>query len=521
MDNKSKFSYFWQNVVESNGSALEDEVSKFMNFFCELLEIERVYSEQGDGFYISYLDMSSIQMKVSETAPFFVARISMEDEHEINNLFLKIKNKIYENNFQNHVCFITVIGMASFFKTLCKDSLLDLVVLDKKSINQVAESQKPRSAFIKICKEQINVQRLSPYEIVDPVVGRMFYGRKEEMKKLVKREDINFVITGCRKVGKSSLILSAYNQIRKEANTFPLFLDCHSYKTIDGFVKQVVTRLEISELRRMTVDKFHDFLRRMKKKYQKRITFILDEADGLLANDKNYDWTLFNILCAAHAEGYCRFILTGYRTVFEESRNLNSPLYRFLEQIRIHDLDHDSAVALITQPIRDMGILFQDTGKIIDEIIKQTSRQPNLIQFICKKLVEIESKRNTNLITFNDLLEVEKSSEYRHYITDTFIINTTSFEALTVYCMVNYVEFNLKDIDEELLKREIFLKVNELERICTILEMANVLYKIDGKYRFSNPALPKILKEDYDMDFMIKKLSMEVKQNDHGKPGNR
>jgi hypothetical protein len=168
-----------------------------------------------------------------------------------------------------------------------------------------------------------------------------------------------------------------------------------------------------------------------------------------------------------------------------------------------------------------MGILFQDTGKIIDEIINQTARQPNLIQFICKKLVEIESERNANLITFNDLMEVEKSPEYRHYITDTFIINTTPIEALTVYCMVNYEEFTLKDIDEEMIKREIILKLNELERICTILEMANVLHKMDGKYRFSNPALPKILKEDYDMDFMIRKLSMEVKQNDHGKPGNR
>ncbi len=208
-------------------------------------------------------------------------------------------------------------------------------------------------------------------------------------------------------------------------------------------------------------------------------------------------------------------------TVFEESRNLDSPIYRFLEPIRVFDLDYDSAVALITQPIRDMGILFQEGGKIIDEILKLTSRQPNLIQFICKKLVEIESKRNTNLITYNDLLEVEKSSEFRHYITDTFIINTNSLEALTVYCMLNFEEFTMKDIDAQMSGRQIVLKMNELERIGAILEMANVLHKIEGKYRFSNSALPKILREDYDMEYMRNKLTIEVKQNEYGKTGNR
>ncbi len=274
MDIMSKFDQVWQNMMESNEELFEGEVSKFMNFFCELLEVPLVDSEHSDGFQVSYIDISTIQMKVSETTPFFVTRINTKDEHEINSLFLRIKNKIYENNFQNYVCFITIVGNASFFKSLCKDSLLDLAVLDKNSINQVAESQKPKSAFIKACKEQINLQRLSPYEIVDPVVGRMFYGRKEEMKKLVYREDINFIITGCRKVGKSSLILNAYNQMRKNANIFPQFFDCYAYNTIDGFIKQVVNRLEIRELRRMSVEKIHHFLRRMKKKYKTKNTYI-------------------------------------------------------------------------------------------------------------------------------------------------------------------------------------------------------------------------------------------------------
>lgn len=505
---------YWQNLAASDDSTFDAAVTRFMDSFCEQLDIEKILNERKDEIFVYYLDMSAIQMKVSEITPFYITKIKSADQHKINNLFLKIKNKIYENQFHNQVSFVVVIGEAGYFKTLCKDSLLDIVVLDQSSINQITAAEKPRSALIKISKSQINVQRLSPYETIDPVVGRMFYGRKLEMQQLINSVDKNFVITGCRKIGKSSLILNAFQRMREEQNTFPVFLDCYPYKSIGEFVKQVVTRLEIRELRRMRVDKFHDFLRRMKKKYKKGITFILDEADRLLEIDKNYGWELFHILSSAHTEGYCRFIITGYRTVFEQSQNLNSPIYKFMEPIRIHDLDYDSARALITQPIGDMGIVLVERGKIIEEILKQTSRQPNMIQFICKKLIEIEGKRNSNKIMLEDVLAVEKSSEYRHYISDTFIVNANPLEQLIAFCMLDYNEFTLQEIDAELERKGISLKSGELDRTCIILEMANVFHKEGKNYRFAHSVLPQILKEDYDRDYRTKKLLGEVKKNE-------
>lgn len=510
MSEKRNFNDLWQNMVQSSGSKFDGDLKNFMGLFCDLLEIKEVDHAQREEFYIFYLDMSSLQMKVTEITPFFVTRITTDDKHEINNLFLKIKSKIYKENIQNQISFILVIGQTEFLKRLCKDSLLDLVIFDELKIKQIGSSEKPRGELIKICKDQINVQRLSPYETVDPVVGKMFYGRKWEMKQLVNRIDMNFVIAGCRKIGKSSLLLNAFHRMCESETTHPVFLDCYPYKAGKDFVEEVVTRLEIRELRRMTMDKFHNFLRRMKNKYKKRITFFMDEVDGLLENDKNNGWKLFYILSSAHAEGYCRFIITGYRVVFAETLNLLSPIFHFMEPIRIHDLDHDSAVALITQPIRDMGILFEERGQIIDRILKKTERQPNLIQFICKKLIEIESKRNKNIITYNDLLEVEKSSEYRHYMTDTFLVNFTNREQLVVFCMLDFEEFTLEDIDREMEKRGISLKLNEMERICAVLEMANVFRKTEKKYTFSNSALPEILRMDYDVHYISKKLVHEV-----------
>jgi hypothetical protein len=512
MDIKSKFDNYWKSLVESDDSTFDAAVAKFVDFFCDRLEVEKVLNERKGKLFAYYLDMSFMQMSVSEITPLYIIKINTTDKHEINNIFLNIKNKIYENQFHKQISFVVVIGKAEYFKTLCKDSLLDIAVLDESDIIQIIEAEKPRSALIKISKSQISVQRLSPYETVDPVVGRMFYGRKWEMQQLINRVDKNFVITGCRKIGKSSLILNAYNQMREEESTFPVFLDCYPYRSIEDFVKQVVTRLEIRELRRMQVDKFHDFLRRMRKKYKKGITFILDEADRLLESDKNYNWELFHILSSAHTEGYCRFIISGYRTVFEQSQNLESPIYKMMETIRIHDLDNDSARALITQPIADLGIMLVEKEKIIDEILRQTSRQPNLIQFICKKLLEIEGKRNSNEITLDDVLAVEKSSEYRHHISDAFIINANPIEKLIVFCMLDYAEFTSEDIKEELEKKGISLSASELERICIILEMTNVFRKEGKNYRFANSVLPRILTEDdRDRDYMVKKLLKEVK----------
>jgi hypothetical protein len=511
MSEAYKLTQFFQKMAIVEDSKFEGELLKFLDLFCTLMDIKIDSKEKEDDFYIFYLDMSSIQMRVSDTTPFFVTRINTGNRHHINNRFLKVKNKIYEDKLQDQVAFIIVTGQTDFFKILCKDSLLDLVVLDKNSLKQVSNEQKPRSALIKICKQQVSIQRLSPYEIVDPVVGRMFYGRKWEMQQLVNKADTNFVITGCRKIGKSSLLLNAYQMMRQEAATYPEFFDCYPYKKTEDFINEVVSRMEIKQLRRMRQEKFHHFLRRTRLKLKKRITFIMDEVDNLLESDKNNGWELFNILSAAQAEGYCRIIITGYRTVFEEILNLYSPIFKNLEFIRIHDLDHRSAVSLITQPIRDMGILFAETDKIIERILTQTSRQPNLIQFMCKKLIEIVEKRNANEITFEDILEVEKSAEYRNYISDTFIWNAIPIEKLVSFCMLDCDQFTFKEIDMEMEKRGISLEENDLQRICAILEMANVFRKVEGKYQFSNPVLPQILKKDYDPGHMIEKLSKEVK----------
>jgi hypothetical protein len=510
MDNKDRLNYLWKNIAQGEGKIFEGELLKFMDFFCDLLEVQKIDIEREKEFLLYYLDMSSIQMKGTDIIPFFVTRIMTVDQHAINDLFLEIKNKIYKENLQEQITFILIIGETKFFRSLGKDSLLDLVILDESNISRVGKAEKPRSELIRVCKEQINIQKISPYETFDPVVGPMFYGRKWEIKELINRTDLNFVITGCRRVGKSSLLLNAYHRMRNEATSLPLFLDCSPYKTAKDFIDQVVTRLEIRELRRMTIDKFHDFLRRMKSKYKKRITFFLDEVDGLLEIDIANGWQLFNKLRAAHAEGYCRFIITGYRVVFRETLNLESPVYHFMEPIRIHELDHDSAVALITQPIRDMGILFEEQGTIINRILEQTSSQPNLIQFICKRLIEIESKRNSNKITYHDLMAVEKSSEYKHYVTDTFILNSNKKEQLIAFFMLDYPEFSFEDIDRDIGKEGISLSLIELEKICTYLEMANVFKKVEKKYRFSNPALPGILKAGFDTPYFKKTLVREV-----------
>lgn len=513
MEIKSEFDSLWGSMAQSSDKKFQIDTTKFIDFFGNLLEFAIVGRETNKNVHITYFDMSSIKMKVTARTPFFVVKILTDDRHEINDIFLMIKNEIYQNALQDQINFIIVVGETGYFSILIKDSLLDLAILDEDSLRQIVFDQKPTRQLTRVCRQQIKVHKLSPYETVNPVVGRMFYGRKHELELLLNKNDSNFVITGCRKIGKTSLILNAFFKMKDEKTTYPIFLDCYPYKSILDFIDQVVRRLEIRELRRMRIDKFHDFLRRMKKKYKKPITFVLDEVDGLLLNDKMREWELFNIMSSAHNEGYCRFIITGYRVVFEEMRNLKSPLYRFLEAISIHNLDRKSAANLITQPIRDLGIIFSDSPKIVDEILKQTDKNPNLIQFICKKLVEIESRRSKNEISHEDITEVIQSSEYRHYITDTFILNTTKIEQLMVLGMCENENFTDEDIYKKLESMGIRLNLNELEKNCINLEMANIFYKNGGQFKYANPALPQILREDFNPGFMIEKLVEEINLN--------
>lgn len=497
-------------LEEMNKKGIVTNPVAFMELFSGLLECPLVSHESLIDFFLFYFDMSSIKVKFSEKTPFFFTQINTDEKHEINTRFLKIKSCIYEQNLQDQIAFIFVIGRTDYFRMLCRDSLLDLVILDENRVKEIIGSPKLRSEILKICNEQIQVHRLSPYEFVEPVVGKMFYGRDKEIKKLTRETDKNFVITGCRKIGKSSLILNAYHKMKISGSTHTEFIDCLTYKTTKDFVQQLTTRLDIREAWRMRVDKLADFLRRQHKRFHKTITLVLDEVDELLEYDKSFGWPLFSALNSAHNEGHCRFIITGFRKVFDACKHLDSPIYKFMESIPIYELDEISAKSLITQPIRDMGIVLCESQKLIDSISQVTTNNPNLIQFICKKLVEKESTQKKKEISYNDLVAVKKSAEFRNYISDTFIVNSLPLEKLTVFSLLDYKNFTLEDMDKELGKRGWSLTLNELEKLGTNMEMANVFRKKEKFYYFSNPLLPEILKEDYDRNFIIQKLLKEV-----------
>jgi hypothetical protein len=114
------------------------------------------------------------------------------------------------------------------------------------------------------------------------------------------------------------------------------------------------------------------------------------------------------------------------------------------------------------------------------------------------------------VITEEMLDAVQAQPQFIHYTLDTFEMNTAPAEQLIAYTVVEYPEFNLGNIMEELESRNIAIGLPALEEYVRNLEMANIFTMVENGYRFSYAALPSVLKTRRSPTQMIAKLRKEV-----------
>ena len=77
--------------------------------------------------------------------------------------------------------------------------------------------------------------------------------------------------------------------------TTVVYLDCSNLDSTEDFVREAVRKLNPKELTRLHLQEypffFPDFLERMRRKYQAKVIFLLDEIDNLLVKQRG-NWDL-------------------------------------------------------------------------------------------------------------------------------------------------------------------------------------------------------------------------------------
>ena len=254
------------------------------------------------------------------------------------------------------------------------------------------------------------------------------FDRDEELKKII--DNINkplIVIKGIRRIGKTSLLQVALNQVKIPY----IILDCRKLR--ENYSRQDIYTL-ISEGLKSRLDQIRDILARIKgikimgnsieikwkgKDYvsiadlfdhlnEKRIIIAIDEAQrlrGPLSNEIKD--------AIAHAYDYDRnitFILTGSEVGLLDDfigiENVNSPLYgRYYYSIELERFDKDKSREFLERGFQEYNVKVSD----VEEIVNLLDGIPGWLTFAGNQYVNGKGLEDVRREAINIALEELKN----------------------------------------------------------------------------------------------------------------
>ncbi len=339
------------------------------------------------GYDLYYIDLSSWKLRLSNRTPVICVKAADLDRTFSQHVMQSLADVVRERSLGRQVVLVLVEGN-SFPLFKHKTSMnYNLVLIGGEEQKKVTQSRRPSGELLDLISTQVPISFLSPYETRAPVTGSRFFGREQEISRILANPDTNQVVLGIRRIGKTSLLRETeriFNEREEFARVF--YLECSDLLSTDDYVREVVRKLNPRELPRLQMQKyiffFPNFLERMSKQFKSKIIFLLDEIDNLVIMQRG-DWELFRMLRASSNKGACQYIIAGFREAMREQYLLDSPFYNFAQEIRLSEFSRQQARDLIITPMENLRVRLHNQEEIVNRIYDETSGQPNLIQYYC------------------------------------------------------------------------------------------------------------------------------------------
>jgi len=342
----------------------------------------------------------------------------------------------------------------------------------------------------------------------------MFFGREHELKTIVRTiRDTNFAIVGGRKIGKTSVLARVHQLLQETPEFQPFYLDCqavHSYADFFGAVDTMwrtpLTAPTVEGFRRMVTDLPSQFPGRT-------LVMLFDEIDGLLQKDMQNGEQLFQILRALSQEGHLRFIFCGEKVLNGSLHNPGQVFFNFCNLIPLTYLKPDEARRVVIEPMQEMGITLEDDGALADEIVDLAAGHPNIVQYICQKLIERINLRRDRHIRRADLQAVSQSTQFAEYFAEVSWGHANALERLITLLMLDQPEITLTELAEQLRTRNLPVTPAQLQNALDDLCLYSILRRDGPKYTFGAKAFPEVLRRSQDVSGLLLSFSDEIQSN--------
>lgn len=376
----------------------------------------------------------------------------------------------------------------------------DAVVFTHSDLKAIVRDASPNVAFRRALLAQVNILNYAPFVVTGATPDHIFFGREAELRTVCEHAQVaSFAVIGGRRVGKTSL-LGRLHRVRLSAVGFrTLYHDCSTTPTYETFLHTPIQewRPEAPGSAGMT---FGDLL--LGQRYQQTLprdrplVLLLDEIDKLIPDDQTNKWQLFNALRALANSGRIQVVLGGERVLRDALRDSSSPLFNFANEMLIGRLDLRAVEELITQPMRQLEMELLDPPAIVRRIYDFTSGHPNVIQRLCRRIIERLNTTTARLVSLESVNSVIEDPDFiRRDFLETYFSRASTLEHLCALVMA--ADANRRDLSTvhaALQEHGIAARLNQVDSALErLVDLRNILMRTSSGYDFAVSAFPLII----------------------------
>ena len=372
--------------------------------------------------------------------------------------------------------------------TKSKDPSNKFVAPSGAELTQLLLSPEPEIVLAEILAGQLALTLLSPYQLGGGVNNKsVFFGRQEIIDHILNREPANYLLVGGRQLGKSSLLKALERRFQDQGDVICFYLALASEVLIPRLISLLKLPKE-SDINALT---------EYAEKSDKRLVFLIDEADKFIATEREHDYQILNTLRQMSEEGRCFFILAGFWELYQHAvLDYKSPLKNFAETIQIGALEDEACRLLATEPMKTMRLEYANS-RLVEGLLENTGGRANLIAIVCHQIIEhLES--NQRIINREDVQRAINSEKtlnaLRGWGAMTDDQQACRLDRIIVYTTVELDRFTLDQLLELLKQHQIKLIMEMIEQSLARLELGFVLGREKKRqYKYQVPLFQEMI----------------------------
>ena len=174
-------------------------------------------------------------------------------------------------------------------------------------------------------------------------------------------------------------------------------------------------------------------------------------------------------------------------------------------------LSPEEARRVVIDPMQEMGITLQEDGDLADQIVTRAAGHPNMVQYMCQKLIERINQRRERIIRRADVDAIGQSAEFAEYFAEVSWGNSTALERLITLLMIERPEVTLGEMADVLRAGGLQVPPDKLEEAFEGLTLYSILRRDGPKYTFATQAVPDVLRRGQDVYGLVISYTQEIK----------